>query len=148
MEKIEIKLANGEVTDNYNLYQYDNNTLLNSYNAAKERGDEEVARFILDYILGRFKSDQCLRGGETKEELFARNFGDFVNGRCGDKKRVAASMCREHRYLQNEMFKVCLEYIKALAENCEKGYYDPRNEYAAKTSKVIIDHFKEINHPY
>jgi hypothetical protein len=54
----------------------------------------------------------------------------------------------EHRYLQNEMFKVCLEYIKKLADNCEKGYYDPRNEYAAETSKKIIDYFKEINYPY
>jgi hypothetical protein len=46
------------------------------------------------------------------------------------------------------MFKVCLEYIKVLAENCEKGWYDPRNKYAAETSKEIIDHLKEIDYPY
>jgi hypothetical protein len=54
----------------------------------------------------------------------------------------------EHRYLQNEMFKVCLEYIKQLAENCENGWYDPRNKYACETSKKIIDYFKEIDYPY
>jgi hypothetical protein len=65
-----------------------------------------------------------------------------------DKKKVADKMCKEHRYLQNEMFKVCLEYIKKLAENCENGWYDPRNQYAAETSKKIIDYFKEIDYPY
>ena len=148
MEKIEIKLSDGRVTDNHSLYQYSNNVLLDSYNAAKERGDEQAAGIILESILGRFKSDQCLRGGETKEELFARQFGDFVNGKCGSKKKVAQKMATEHRYLQNEMFHICLEYIKVLAENCEQGYYDPRNQYAAKTSKIIIDHFKEIDYPY
>jgi hypothetical protein len=57
-------------------------------------------------------------------------------------------MCREHRYLQNEMFKVCFEFIKMLAENCENGRFDPRNEYAAQTSKKIIDYLKEIDYPY
>ena len=46
------------------------------------------------------------------------------------------------------MFKVCLEYIKLLAENCEKGWFDPRNQYAVQTSKKIIDYFKEIDYPY
>lgn len=148
MEKIEIKLSDGRVTDNHSLYQYSNNVLLDSYNAAKERGDEQAAVILLERILDRFKSDQCLRGGETKDELFARQFSDFVNGRCSSKKKVAEKMATEHRYLQNEMFHVCLEYIKVLANNCEQGWFDPRNQYAAKTSKEIIDHFKEINYPY
>ena len=37
------------------------------------------------------------------------------------------------------MFKVCMEYIKALAENGKKGYFDPRNQYACETSKKIIE---------
>jgi hypothetical protein len=80
--------------------------------------------------------------------VFARFFGNFVNGKLHSKKHVAEIMCREHRYLQNEMFKVCLEYIKLLAENCENGRFDPRNQYAAQTSKKIIDYFKEIDYPY
>lgn len=148
MEKIKIELANGKVIDADSLYQYDNNEHLDSYNAAKERGDEKTAGIILPAILNRFRFDLCLRNGETKDEQFARQFGDFVNGRCRDKKKVAQKMATEHRYLQNEMFHICLEYIKVLAENCEQGYYDPRNKYAAETSKKIIDHLKEIDYPY
>ena len=41
------------------------------------------------------------------------------------------------RFIQ-EKFKVCLEYIKVLAENYQKGYYDPRNEWACQTSDKIV----------
>ena len=85
---------------------------------------------------------------ENDDDVFVRGFSDFVNGKINSKRRVAELMSQEHRYLQSEMFKVCLEYIKKLAENCEKDWYDGRNEYACKTSKMIIDHFKEIDYPY
>jgi hypothetical protein len=106
--------------------------------------------FLMEKAYQRFKYDLCARKneGEDNDDVFARFFGNFVNGKCHDKKKVANKMCREHRYLQNEMFKVCLEYIKQLAENCENGWYDPRNQYAAETSKKIIDYFKEIDYPY
>jgi hypothetical protein len=115
-------------------------------------GDHDVTdmghEFLMKKVYERFKSDLCPRCGEDNDDVFARFFGNFVNGKCHNKKKVAEKMCREHRYLQNEMFKVCLEYIKKLAENCENGYYDPRNKYAAETSKKIIDFFKQINWPY
>ena len=104
--------------------------------------------FLMAKVLARFEYDLCKRSGETADDVFARFFGNFVNGKLHSKKHVAEMMCREHRYLQNEMFKVCLEYIKLLAENCEKGCFDPRNKYAAETSKKIIDYFKEIDYPY
>lgn len=99
-------------------------------------------------VYERFKYALCPKCGEDNDDVFARFFGNFVNGKLHSKKHVAEVMCREHRYLQNEMFKVCLEYIKLLAENCEKGWFDPRNQYAAQTSKKIIDYFKEIDYPY
>ena len=105
---------------------------------------------LMEKVYQRFKYDLCPRKneGEDDDDVFARFFGNFVNGKCHSKKKVAEKMCKEHRYLQNEMFHVCLEYIKKLAENCENGYYDPRNKYAAETSKKIIDYFKEIDYPY
>jgi hypothetical protein len=103
---------------------------------------------LVEEIIRRFENDLCKRSGETADDVFVRFFSSFVNGRLNSKKHVAEMMCREHRYLQNEMFKVCLEFIKILAENCENGRFDPRNEYAAKTSKAIIDFFKETNYPY
>ena len=104
--------------------------------------------FLMDVVFNRFRSDLCPKSGENMDDVFARFFGNFVNGKLTSKKHVAEVMCREHRYLQNEMFKVCLEYIKLLAENCENGWFDPRNQYAAETSKKIIDYFKEIDYPY
>ena len=104
--------------------------------------------FLMEKVLERFEYDLCPKHGENTDDVFARFFSNFVNGKLNSKKHVAEMMCREHRYLQNEMFKVCLEYIKLLAENCEKGCFDPRNQYAAKTSKKIIDYFNEIDYPY
>jgi len=103
---------------------------------------------LVEEIIRRFENDLCKRSGETADDVFVRFFSGFVNGRLSSKKYVAEMMCREHRYLQNEMFKVCLEFIKMLAENYENGRFDPRNEYATKTSKKIIDYFKGIDYPY
>lgn len=110
--------------------------------------DSKEREYLLKKAYERFKYDLCPRGGEDNDDVFARFFGNFVNGKLRSKEKVAELMCKEHRYLQNEMFKVCLEYIKKLAENCENGWYDPRNKYAAETSKKIIDFFKEIDYPY
>jgi hypothetical protein len=114
---------------------------------SKELSDADKA-FIKDKIVERFMNDCCARCGEDNNDVFARQFSDYVNRCPNDFKKAAKRMSMEHRYLQNEMFKVCLEYIKKLAENCENGYYDPRNKYAAETSKKIIDFFNEIDYPY
>jgi hypothetical protein len=103
---------------------------------------------LIEETIRRFENDLCKHGGETADDVFVRFFSSFVNGRLNSKKHVAEMMCREHRYLQNEMFKVCLEYIKLLSENYEKGCYDERNEYAAKTSSRIIENFNKTNYPY
>lgn len=94
----------------------------------------EQKEYINNVIIQRFKDNMCKRNGESEEELFARQFGKFVNGRMSSPKEVAKNMARDHRYLQNEMFKVCLEYIKILGENYSKGNYDARNEYACEKS--------------
>lgn len=145
MEKIviKVKLANGELVEPSNLYCKSNRVLMDSYAKALEEDRGTDAKEILHYILNRFEYDSCQKNGETKDELFARQFGDFVNGTMCSAKDVAKKMATEHRYLQNEMFKVCLAYIKVLAENAKNGWYDPRNEYACKTSKAIIDSLDE-----
>ena len=131
----------------YEAYQLSNEQLIHLIKDDKNLTDDERS-FLSNKIIERFEYDLCPKCGENEDDVFARFFGNFVNGKLCSKKKVAELMCREHRYLQNEMFKVCMEYIKKLAENCENGYYDPRNEYAAKTSKKIIDFFKEIDYPY
>jgi uncharacterized protein YuzB (UPF0349 family) len=130
----------------YETYELSNEQMVHLVNS-KELSDTDKV-FIKDKIVERFMYDCCARCGEDNDDVFARQFGNFVNGKMRSKKKVAEKMSHEHRYLQNEMFKVCLEYIKVLAENCENGWYDPRNQYAAETSKKIIDYFKEIDYPY
>ena len=104
--------------------------------------------FLMKQVYNRFKSNLCPKSGETNDDVFARFFSDYVNRCPNNFKRAASVMARDHRYLQNEMFKVFLEFVKKLAQNCEEGCYDPRNKYAAETSKKIIDFFKEIDYPY
>lgn len=130
----------------YYPYEISNETLLKMLN--EDNISNEEKEFIKGEIVKRFESDLCPKSGETKDDVFARFFSNFVNGKMGSAKRVAEHLCREHRYLQNEMFKVCLEYIKLLAENYGKGCYDGRNKYAAQTSSKIIENLIRINHPY
>ena len=81
-------------------------------------------------------------------DVFVRFFSNFVNGKMCSKKKVVEKMSLEHRYLQSEMFMVCMAYITKLAENYARGYYDGRNEYACKTAKTIVNHLNEIDYPY
>ena len=116
--------------------------------------NEEEREHLTKKALERFKHELCHGYGENENNVFARFFSSFVNGKWvryyeeDEQNGIGKLLCREHRYLQNEMFKVCLEYIKELAKNCEDGRFDGRNEYACKTSKKIIDYFKEIDYPY
>ena len=148
--KNEVIMANKKFTIDgreYESYQLSNEEIVRLIKDETKICSED-RDFLMKKVLERFEYDLCKRGGETSDDVFARFFGNFVNGKLDSKKHVAEVMCREHRYLQNEMFKVCLEYIKLLAENCEKGWFDPRNQYAVQTSKKIIDYFKEIDYPY
>ena len=119
------------------MWEYSNNELLDMHKKDPSRAD------VVEQIIKNFGYDLCLKPDETKDEWFARTFGDFVNGRMCSARKVAEAMARDHRYLQAEMFRVCLAYIRMLSENYEKGYYDPRNEYACKTSKRIIEFLDE-----
>jgi hypothetical protein len=122
-------------------YQLSNEELANLVRS--EATSEEDKTFLMDCVLSRFEHDSCKRNGESNEDLFARQFSDFVNGKCYDMKKLAEAMACDHRYLVQEKFKVCLEYIKKLAENCDKGYFDARNEWACKTSKAIVESCRE-----
>ena len=95
--------------------------------------------YLMEKVLERFKNECCPQYGETNDNVFVRSFSRFVNGRCGNKEKVAELMCNEHRYLQTQMFYVCLAFIRKLAENMEKGNFDLRNMYACQTAKQMIE---------
>ena len=126
--------------------EYEDYQLSNEQIVRLLEGDYEVTDIghdlLMKKVYERFKNTCCPRNGETNDDVFARFFGDFVNGKCCSKKKVAERMCRDHRYLQNEMFKVCLEFIKVLSDNYANGCFDGRNEYACKSSNEIVEHLK------
>lgn len=98
---------------------------------------ESEKSFLMEKVYERFKYECCARKGEGRDELFARNFSAYVNHCPNDFKKAARQMCIEHRYLQSQMFKVVLAYIKELSNNYEKGYYDGRNEWACEKANEI-----------
>lgn len=53
-----------------------------------------------------------------------------------DKEKALATI---HRYLQSQAFKVCVAYIRQLAVNYQTGYYDERNETAARRAAMMYD---------
>ena len=48
--------------------------------------------FLMEKVLERFEYDLCKRGGETSDDVFARFFGNFVNGKLHSNKHVAEVM--------------------------------------------------------
>ena len=104
----------------------------------------EKRNALTEIMIGRFKSNLCAKSGETRDDVFAHFFSNYVNRCPNDFKRAAKAMGREHRYLQEQMFKMCIEYFKVLAENYEKGYYDGRNKWACKTAKTLITEYNTL----
>lgn len=108
----------------------------------------EKRNALTEIMIGRFKSDLCAKSGETRDDVFAHFFSNYVNRCPNDFKKAASVMGREHRYLQNEMFKVCMAYIKVLKEAYEEKRYDGRNEYAVKTANMILSFLDAEKWPY
>ena len=107
----------------------------------------EEREFLTNDLIERFKWQCCPKEGENNLNVFARQFSDFVNGKCGyDYKETAELLAKDHRHLQNEMFKIMLEYIKILAENYDSGWYDPRNEFACTASKHMVEGLKNADY--
>lgn len=99
----------------------------------------EDREYLRDKIIQRFEYSSVPRKGETMDDVFARRFSDFVNGECLYWEKVVEKMAKDHRTLQTEMYSICRAFIMKMAENEEKGLYDPRNEWACKDAKKIKD---------
>lgn len=80
---------------------------------------------------------------EQRPVVMAKILSDFVNGASSDYNKMADTMASEHRYLQQEMFKICYAYIETLAHNKALGYYDGRNEWACETATKFMEALKD-----
>lgn len=135
----ELFLVNGR---KYKSYELTDNELIDLLDGRHGELTDGQRKELEKVLRGRFKANNYIRDGEGNEELFARTFGNFVNGKISNYAKVGKKMAQEHRYLQQEMFKVCLAYIKQLADSFS---FDARNESAVKTSRYIVEKLKEEN---
>ena len=130
----------------YEDYQLSNEQIVKLIESGNLMGAEKA--HLMEKAYERFKYDLCAKGGETRDDVFARFFGNYVNRCPNDFKRAAKAMGREHRYLQNEMFKMCIEYFKVLEEAYLNDSYDPRNQWAVKTANKVLSMLRAEDWPF
>lgn len=139
---MKFNIDNREIED----YQLSNKQLLELVKGSNITDEER--QFLTQKIIKKFEYDLCPKNGENDDDVFVRFFSNFVNGKLTSSKDVANKMAQDHRYLQEEMFKVCMKYIVILAQNFNDGYYDGRNAYACETSNKIVKALDDMNWPY
>lgn len=91
---------------------------------------ESIRKSVYDY-----------RGTMTKGEILGNVIEDCFNGHLDskDEKELCHFIThRTHRYLQSQIFKFCLKYIKTYAEMPDTSF-DGRNDWVHKTAKEICD---------
>lgn len=67
-----------------------------------------------------------------QDKAFAQEFANFVNGRMCSADNTGRELTRAHRYLQQQVFKVFVGFMRQLAYNYQKGIYDDRNAWASR----------------
>ena len=67
-----------------------------------------------------------------QDKAFAQEFANFGNGRMCSAENTGRELTRAHRYLQQQMFKVFIGFMRQLAYNYQEGTYDERNEWASR----------------
>ena len=126
-------LVNGRMVEYYYL---SNKEMVDLLETDLSNEDKE---FLNKEIIKRFKYHLCPKAGEDNHDVFARFFSNFVNGQCHNKMKVAKLMANDHRYLQQEMFLLFLNYVEILSENYNNGLYDKRNEYSCQIANKIME---------
>ena len=81
---------------------------------------------------------------EAADEAFEA-LSRFVNGMCHENGRFVDRVMREHRTLQQQMFRLFLGVVERWAE---QNHWDARNEYTVKKSKEIIRLLEENGSSY
>lgn len=77
------------------------------------------------------------------DKAFAKEFENFVNGRMASADKTGRELTKAHRYLQQQMFKVFIGFVRQLAINYREGRYDDRNEWTSHLAYMIYNHLLE-----
>lgn len=78
-----------------------------------------------------------------KQDSTASKISNLVNSTTFNPVEVGVELNTEHRYLQEQIFRMSLHFIGQMALNYEKGLFDARNENACKMAHEIIEGLKE-----
>lgn len=79
-------------------------------------------------------------------EKIASNWTDDVNNMSFSAKKLCEAMSHEHRTLQQNFTRVCIEWLRTCASD-DYGY-DGRNESSHLVAKKLMDGKDEICLPY
>ena len=66
-----------------------------------------------------------------RDKAFAQEFANFVNGSMCSPDQTGRELTKAHRYLQQQMFKVFIGFMRQLAFNYQKGSYDREDTMTA-----------------
>lgn len=80
-----------------------------------------------------------------QDKAFVQEFTNFVNGRMCSADKTGKELTKAHLYLQQQMFKVFIGFMRQLAFNYQKGSYDQRNEWASRLAAAAYDRLTEDN---
>lgn len=78
---------------------------------------------------------------KTKAMEDVRVVSDMLNNMSFNNKDFCKEMCREHRTLQQNFTRLCLEWIKTCAE--EEYRHDDRNRASHVKCKEIVETMKK-----
>lgn len=78
-----------------------------------------------------------------QDKAFAQEFANFVNGRMCSADQTGKELTRAHRYLQQQMFKVFICFMRQLAYNYKQGACDERNAWASQLASEAYTHLIE-----
>ena len=78
-----------------------------------------------------------------QDKAFAKEFANFVNGQMCSAENTGRELTRAYRYLQQQMFKMFVGFMRQLAYNYQKGSYNDRNEWASRLASEAYTHLIE-----
>lgn len=80
-----------------------------------------------------------------KRNSKANQISELVNSTLFSPLATGVELTTDHRYLQNELFKMFLHFAGQLSRNHETGKFDDRNEFACRCSKVMIEALEQAD---
>lgn len=109
----------------------------NEVNAARQAiaNLNETDRNAVENIIKKYESITIADWNE-KDKYNEEFVSDMVNDFGFNHKGVAKKMANEHCTLQQNFMRLCIEFIRQMAE---KKYFDGRNEASVKLAKKIVE---------